>query len=453
LRRTNSKFVMDSRERLVRAITRLPVLLTLCYLAIFHTIVLLLNLGGRTWHHDFSVFYTSAIAIRRNLDPYTIDLVPLGRSLRMTIWPLIHTTDTPTALLLFMPFSRLAPETAHSIWIALNFVALIAALIILIRPKYSGLDLRMAILIAAIALLYAPVTENLIFSQRQFLILLLLVLMMRSLERGREATAGLLLAVAVAYRVFPVLIAGYFVMRRQWRPLIYLSIGLAIIGLVTVAGMGLPLCFNFLRGMQLAMTATSDPADVAIRGLIIRCFSYGFGDHLTSGMEIAQRVTIIIAQLTILALAIIPTVRSAHKSGFDLRTFCLWVAATVVLSPLSWIHYMVLMLIPFVAIASAAIRQQCSRRAVYAAIVSYILIAVTTHIRASLVSEVWWDGGVRYLAEGSSLALLIGFIATFWFANDPPGIAIPEVAADGVRALASTDPARAHVAPLHAALP
>ena len=111
------------------------------------------------------------------------------------------------------------------------------------------------------------------------------------------------------------------------------------------------------------------------------------------------------------------------------------------------------MLIPLVAIASAAIHQQCSRRAVYAAIVSYILIAVTTHIRASLVSEVWWDGGVRYLAEGSSFALLIGFIATFWFANDTPGIAIPEVAADGVRAPPSTDPARARVAPLHAALP
>jgi hypothetical protein len=412
----------------------------------------LLNLGGRTWHHDFSVFYTSAIAIRRNLDPYTIDLVPLGLSMRMTIWPLIHTTDTPTALLVFMPFSRLSPETAHSVWIALNFVALIAALIILIRPKYSGLDLRMALVVAAIALLYAPVTENLIFSQRQFLILLLLVLMMRSLEGGREASAGLLLAVAVAYRVFPVLIAGYFVMRRQWRPLIYSGLGLAIIGLVTVAGMGLPLCFNFLHGMQLAMTATSDPADVAIRGFVIRCFSYGFGDHLTSGIEIVQRVTITMAQLTILALAIIPTVRSMRTSSFDLRTFCLWVAATVVLSPLSWIHYMVLMLIPFVAIASAAVRDQCSRRAVYAAIVSYMMIAVSTHIRANLVSEIWWEGGVRYFAEGSSLALLTGFIATFWFANDAPAIAIPKTAADIVTASASTDPARARIAPLRTVL-
>jgi hypothetical protein len=371
----------------------------------------------------------------------------------MTIWPLIHTTDTPTALLVFMPFSRLSPETAHSVWIALNFVALIAAMIILIRPKYSGLDLRMAVVIAAIALLYAPVTENLIFSQRQFLILLLLVLTMRSLERGREATAGLLLAIAVAYGVFPILIAGYFLVRRQWRPLIYLSLGLAIIGLVTVTAMGLPLCFNFLRGMQLAMTATSDPADVAIRGFIIRCFSYGFGDHLTSGIEIVQRVTITIAQLTILALAIIPTLRSARKSSFDMRTFCLWVATTVVLSPLSWIHYMVMMLIPFVAIARAAVSHQCSRRAVYAAIVSYIMIAVTTHIRATLVSEIWWDGGVRYLAEGSSLALLMGFIATFWFANDSARIAIQKTAANVVTAPASTDPARAHGATLQTALP
>jgi Glycosyltransferase family 87 len=58
----------------------------------------------------------------------------------------------------------------------------------------------MALAIAALALLYAPITENFLFSQRQTLILLLLVLVMRALDRGREAAAGLLLGLAVAYR-------------------------------------------------------------------------------------------------------------------------------------------------------------------------------------------------------------------------------------------------------------
>jgi glycosyl transferase family 87 len=145
-------------------ITRLPVLLILWYLAIFHTIVLAVNLSPRAFHHDFSVFYSSAIALRQHLDPYTVDLVPIGQRMGMKIEPLIHTTDTPTALLLFMPFSLATPATAHAIWISLNGVAMVAALLLLIRPKYSGLDTRIAFAIAALALLYAPVTENFLFS-------------------------------------------------------------------------------------------------------------------------------------------------------------------------------------------------------------------------------------------------------------------------------------------------
>src|ERR1700676_3813825 len=97
-------------------ITRVPVLLLLWYLAIFHTVIFAVNLSPRAFHHDFSVFYSSAIALRQHLDPYTVDLVPIGQRMGMKIWPLIHTTDTPTALLLLMPFSLATPASANAIW-------------------------------------------------------------------------------------------------------------------------------------------------------------------------------------------------------------------------------------------------------------------------------------------------------------------------------------------------
>lgn len=428
---------MDADQRVVRVITSAPVLVMLWGLALAHTIILLAHSGDRTWHHDFSVFYTSAIALRQNLDPYAVNLVPLGNRLGMKIWPLIHTTDTPLALMLFMPFAQMAPATAHAVWIAVNCVALFAGLIILIRPKYSGLELKMAYAVGAIALLYAPVTENLLFSQRQALILLLLVLVMRALQSGREAIAGSLLALAIAYRLFPVVVAGYFLVRRQWRPLIYMGFGLVLLGVVTIAAMGLPLCLNFTRGVQLALTATSDPAVVSIRATIIRWFSYAFGDRSDRSIEIAQYITAAFAQLAILALTVIPTMRAARAPGCDLRSFCLWVAATVVLSPLSWIHYMMLLLIPFVSIASAATRHRCSRRAVQAAIASYLLIAATIRMRVNVVSEIWWEPGLRYLAEGSSVALLLGFLAAYWFATDAPNATPAQAFNDSPPAFAS----------------
>jgi hypothetical protein len=56
-----------SGRRLADGITRLPVLLMLCGLAIFRTAALM-NLPRRAYTHDFSVFYTSAIAPRDGLN-------------------------------------------------------------------------------------------------------------------------------------------------------------------------------------------------------------------------------------------------------------------------------------------------------------------------------------------------------------------------------------------------
>jgi alpha-1,2-mannosyltransferase len=401
------------------AITRLPVLLILWWLAILHTLILAVNLPQRAYHNDFSVFYASAIAFRHGLDPYTANLMPIGQRLGMHIGSLIHSTDTPTALLFFMPISLATPPAAHTIWIALNGAAMVAALILLIRPKYSGLDTRMAFAIAALALLYAPVTENFLFSQRQSLILLLLVIVMRALDKGREAAAGLLLGLAGAYRAFPLLIAGYFVIRRQWRPLAFMGVGLAIVGAVTIAGLGMPVCVSYLHGMRFALTAfTLDPADVALRAFLIRLFSYVAGFDLNSRLRLLQHITIAFAQIVIIALAAWPTYQRGQQTGFDRRAYGLWVAAAILLSPLSWIHYMILLLIPFAELASAAERQKCSRRAVWAAIASYALIAMTYHLREDLVGAIWWARGIRFIAEGSFIALLLGFVAAYWFASD-----------------------------------
>ena len=388
-------------------------------LAILHSVILAVNLPQRAFHNDFSVFYSSAIAFRTGLDPYVTNLMPIGQRLGMRIGALLHDTDTPTALLFFMPFSLMRAAVSHTIWMILNGAALVAALILLIRPKYSGLSIRMAVAIGALALLYAPITDNFIFSQRQTLILLLLVLVMRSLEEDREAAAGLLLAIAAAYRAFPILVAGYFIVRRQWRPLFFMSAGLAFIGAITLAGVGIPVCLSYLHGMRFALTAfTSDPADVALRGTVIRLFSYVFGQNLGGFLEVFQRITITFAQVGILFLAAWPTYIRSHRKGLDERTYGLWVATAIVLSPLSWIHYMLLLLIPFVAIASAAEQERCSRRAIWTAIASYALIALTYGLREDMVSAIWWARGVRYLAEGSSLALLLGFLAAYWFATD-----------------------------------
>ena len=412
-----------SGQRLADMVTRPAILLTLCALAIFRTAGFL-TLWGRAYHNDFDVFYSAAIAYRHGFNPYTIDLTPIGQRLGFHLGPLRHSTDTPFALLLFLPFSFAAVPSAHTIWIAVNLAAFAAALFLLLAPRFSGLDFRMALVIAAFAVLYAPVTEDFLFSQRQTVILLLLVLVMRALERRRDAAAGLLLSLAVAYRTFPILIAGYFVIRRQWRVLICMGCGLALTGAVTVAMLGLPVCIGYVSGMRFAATAFwQDPANISLKGFLERFFFYAGGPAPGGLLQLLHFVSVVSAEIVILALAVWPTYQHRLRPDLDRPTYALWVAASIVLSPLSWIHYMVLLLIPFAEIAGAGQRHECSSRAAWAALASYLIVSLSRLVRKPVVGAVLWDQGVKFLAEGSILALMVGFFAVLWLATDATGAA------------------------------
>ena len=412
-----------SGQRLADILTQPAILLTLCVLTIFRAVGFL-TLWGRAYHNDFDVFYSAAVAYRHGFNPYTADLTAIGQRLGFHLGPLRHSTDTPFALLLFLPFSFAAVPSAHTIWIAMNFAAFAAALYVLLAPRFSGFDLRMALVLAALAILYAPVTEDFLFSQRQTVILLLLVLTMRALERRREAAAGVLLSLAVAYRAFPILMAGYFVVRRQWRVLIYMSCGLALIGGATVAMLGLPVCVGYVSGMRFATTAFwQDPANVSLRGFLDRFFFYAGGPARGGLLELLHSVSMVCAEIVILALAVWPTYQRRLRPELDRPTYSFWVAASIILSPLSWIHYMVLLLIPFTEIAACGQRHECSSRAAWAALASYLIVSLSRLVRKPVVGAVLWDQGAKFLAEGSILALMVGFFAVLWFATDAIGSA------------------------------
>ncbi len=422
----NLRVSATAGQRLADVVMRPPLILALCGLALFRAVTFL-ALGRRAYRNDFDVFYSAATAYRHGLNPYTLDLIPIGQRLGFHLGALHHSTDTPTALLFFLPFSFPAVPSAYSLWITINLAAFAVALILLLAPRFSGLESRTALVIAALAILYAPTNEDFLFSQRQTVILLVLVLMMRALEKRREAAAGLLFSLAVAYRAFPILIAGYFVLRRQWRVLIYMGCGLTLVGAATVAMLGLPVCISYASGARFAATAFwYDPANVSLHGFLDRLFFYAVGPAPSWLLQILHFVTVASAETAILALAVWPTYQRRQRPGLDRPTYALWVASSIILSPLSWIHYMVLLLIPFAEIARAAEKHDCSSRAAWAAVASYLIISLASLLREPTVGASLWDQGVRYLAEGSTIALLLGFLAAVWLAMDTTGSAVSD---------------------------
>src|ERR1700674_1724736 len=172
-------------------LTRPSILILLCVGTLMHLGIALAQAAARTRLWDFSHYYVAALAMREGLNPYAIDLRPLGRQIGLD--GIARATDTPFFLLCFEPLTRLRPATAYWIWFAINAAALILAMVSILRAA-PRLNRRQVFSLSAIILLYPPLSTHIFFAQTQIVVLLLVAVVLRSFESGRDRTAGLALA-------------------------------------------------------------------------------------------------------------------------------------------------------------------------------------------------------------------------------------------------------------------
>src|ERR1700738_2043153 len=112
----------------------------------------------------------------------------------------------PAWLVFFEPFTFLKPAPAYWAWATFNMLCLAAALFFLISdigpPGADGWT------VAALMLLYPPISINFRFAPSEVFLLLIFVLSLRALRRRNDATAGVLLAGAALLRAYPLGMLG-----------------------------------------------------------------------------------------------------------------------------------------------------------------------------------------------------------------------------------------------------
>jgi hypothetical protein len=99
----------------------------------------------------------------------------------------------------------------------------------------------------------------------------------------------------------------------------------------------------------------------------------------------------------------------------DWRVLCLWIVAAVMLSPTAWFHYLLLTLIAFAQMASAARRGWVSERALWMAVGTYLVAGVIGIVLLMAAPESKIFDVTR---QFEFLCLLMAFVAAYWFAAD-----------------------------------
>jgi hypothetical protein len=131
-----------------------------------------------------------------------------------------------------------------------------------------------------------------------------------------------------------------------------------------------------------------------------------------------HRAIVLSFQMVILVVTFRATAKA--KGDPDGRSLSLWVATMLMLTPVVWLHYMVVLIIPFSMIAVAATGRQIRVRVWRFAMFSYCLIVLATPLMSTLTfRKDILDWRVGTVAELGFLALLSAWIAAWRFATEP----------------------------------
>ncbi len=336
---------------------RLLWLAAACALAVARGPDFLASFEGRSAYvPDFFQEYASARNWWEGLPVYTYHQVTLPRYLGTPMdpqSPVVINAHPPTSVLLAIPFVGLKFESAFLIWDSLMLAMLLASVILVARGLNIPLSIWSMPPALAFLLICFPFWDQVHQGQLNPLLLLLLTGTWAAERSGRTQLAGVLLATAVSIKLFPAFLFLYFAMRRRWDVVVSGLIVLVALTALTAGVLG--------EASYVAYVRDAIPEFQWFRGTWANASFLGFWSRLfdpspekfrTFSMThpiwysptLARAGTLISSIALTVALAAV-TRRGATREQND-RTFGLAMTAMVLVAPIVWQHYFLLLLLP-----------------------------------------------------------------------------------------------------------
>src|SRR5271156_1378179 len=186
--------------------------------------------GWRTLNTDFPNYYLVARLLREG---YSIDRIYDWIWLQRVKdhWGLDQALVgfaglTPFSALPIVPLALFPALVAKRLWILANVLFLGSTVELLSRVTTLG---RRRIWLLALLAIF-PLRTSFLFGQMHLLVLLFLPSSYFFDRKGRQIACGVCLAIAGVLKIYPLLLGGYFIWKRQWRPpLAMLCAGLLLV--------------------------------------------------------------------------------------------------------------------------------------------------------------------------------------------------------------------------------
>lgn len=248
--------------------------------------------------------------------------------------------------MLFLPFVFQSGEVILQYHRILNTVLIVLSCLIWCRMW----GIRLLSLSAAgllILLNFRAIADVLAFGQIDLVLLTLMMLTLWCVRREWDLLAGVLVALATLFKLYPIILLGFFFVKGQWRALIGFVLGMLVFNGIAIGVMGWEMHRIYLFEVIPGINGTTAYADnQTFAGFIARFVDSPKAAEIVHNRLISLLYTAV-AGIS-MAFACYLSLRDAKPTStiYTLQ-FGLFLLMMVLVVPAAWMHYQTLLLIVF----------------------------------------------------------------------------------------------------------
>ena len=260
----------------------------------------------------------------------------------------------PVAILLLMPLALLDYPDACLVWNLLSLAAFGASLWLVMHGLGIPFSKWACLPLVTLLLLCNPLRQQTNQGQLSGLLSLLVTGIWISARAGRPVWAGVLLGTATAVKFFPGFLFIYFALRRQWWTLAAGMISFAALNGATAIILGSAAYATYFGEVLPSIAAyRATWANASLVGLVCKlfddpapelfCWHWRVVPLWTSSMTARIGSVLFAVVVTLLTARVIRSVRTPLESD---RAFGVTVTAMLLVSPITWDHYLLTLVLP-----------------------------------------------------------------------------------------------------------
>jgi len=269
----------------------------------------------------------------------------------------------PFTALLLVPFTWLPYRYAYLLWSLCSICFYLFCLASVIQSLRIRVEAHWVPLLLGAMLCWYPFVAHIALGQVSLLLAMCIIVGWQALRRGHDRLAGGVFGFAAAVKLYPALFGLHLLLRRRWKALgamALTALGCSLLPLVSVAPEDYVAYLTKIAPENAARYAAF-PANASITGVVSRLFVDGpWVEPLADAPGLARGL---IAALSLVVLwGLVRRLRRLPPTptgeGFALAYVCL---CMILLSPISWQHAFVLLMLPFGLVVQAQQNQGSAR--------------------------------------------------------------------------------------------